>query len=203
MLNHDDGRFPTSEEPSGITIEVISPEEIRKRARASTTSGLSAGLSRSISLPTGSQTPASGVFGESRQLKHSKSEAPNFSRQSALYELREIVKGGIQEDVAEEDDISPGSRPIVRKPKLKPKADDGPLQSELGRSLADDDKPLTPPHLMSLPAQNFAGHDLCTRPGSLYEGVGRKLRGMDAARFRRSVMRQTGFLEPGTESVVH
>jgi hypothetical protein len=39
--------------------------------------------------------------------------------------------------------------------------------------------------------------------GSLYEGVGRKLRGMDAARFRRSVMRQTGFLEPTAENAVH
>lgn len=30
----------------------------------------------------------------------------------------------------------------------------------------------------------------------MLEGVGRKLRGADAARFRESVMRQTGFLEP-------
>lgn len=34
------------------------------------------------------------------------------------------------------------------------------------------------------------------RPGSVLEGVGRKLKGSDAARFRESVMRQTGFLEP-------
>ena len=39
--------------------------------------------------------------------------------------------------------------------------------------------------------------------GSLFEGVGRKLRGMDAVRFRRSVMQQTGFLETAAESVVH
>ena len=32
--------------------------------------------------------------------------------------------------------------------------------------------------------------------GSVLEGVGRKLKGSDAARFRESVMRQTGFLEP-------
>lgn len=32
--------------------------------------------------------------------------------------------------------------------------------------------------------------------GSVLEGVGRKLRGSDAERFRRAVMRQTGFLEP-------
>ena len=35
--------------------------------------------------------------------------------------------------------------------------------------------------------------------GSLYEGVGRKLRGLDAVRFRQSVMRQTGFLESTAE----
>lgn len=32
--------------------------------------------------------------------------------------------------------------------------------------------------------------------GSVLEGVGRKLRGSDAERFRQAVMRQTGFLEP-------
>ncbi len=38
--------------------------------------------------------------------------------------------------------------------------------------------------------------DLGGMQGSVLEGVGRKLRGSDAARFRESVMRQTGFLEP-------
>jgi hypothetical protein len=59
-----------------------------------------------------------------------------------------------------------GSRPIVRKAKLQAKADDGQLQSELGKSLGDEDKPRTPPHLMSLPTQNFNGHDMCSRPVS-------------------------------------
>ena len=38
--------------------------------------------------------------------------------------------------------------------------------------------------------------------GSLFEGVGRKLRGMDAVRFRRSVMQQTGFLESAGRTIV-
>ena len=56
----------------------------------------------------------------------------------------------------------------MRKAKLKPKVDDSSLQSELGRSLGDYEKPLTPPHLMSLPAQNFTGTDLCSRPVSAF-----------------------------------
>lgn len=54
-----------------------------------------------------------------------------------------------------------------------------------------------PPHLMSaqtLPSDFVYAED--ARPGSVLEGVGRKLTGSDAFRFRESVMRQTGFLEP-------
>ncbi|KAL0039670.1 hypothetical protein WJX77_004829 [Trebouxia sp. C0004] len=54
-----------------------------------------------------------------------------------------------------------------------------------------------PPHLMSaqtLPSDFVYAED--ARPGSVLEGIGRKLRGSDAIRFRESVMRQTGFLEP-------
>jgi hypothetical protein len=62
-----------------------------------------------------------------------------------------------------------------------------------------------PPHVYSMSCllSNEVGlaggknpRDMGFRPGSVLEGVGRKLRGMDADRFRTTVMRQTGFLEP-------
>lgn len=52
MLNPTEGPYATLGEPSGLTIEMISPEEIKKRARASSSS--LSGLSRSISLPAAS-----------------------------------------------------------------------------------------------------------------------------------------------------
>ncbi|KAL0018745.1 hypothetical protein WJX79_007350 [Trebouxia sp. C0005] len=63
------------------------------------------------------------------------------------------------------------------------------------RPAAEDE--FVPPHLMSartLPSDFVYAED--ARPGSVLEGIGRKLRGSDAFRFRESVMRQTGFLEP-------
>ncbi|KAK9794687.1 hypothetical protein WJX73_010778 [Symbiochloris irregularis] len=55
-----------------------------------------------------------------------------------------------------------------------------------------------PPH--ELLAQTLPEYDaevarLGFRPGSVMEGAGRKLQGRDAVRFRRAIMRQTGFLE--------
>lgn len=69
-----------------------------------------------------------------------------------------------------------------------------------GNRPADEDE-FVPPHLMSaqtLPSDFVYAED--ARPGSVLEGIGRKLRGSDAFRFRESVMRQTGFLEPQTSS---
>ncbi|BDA49246.1 hypothetical protein COCOBI_13-3570 [Coccomyxa sp. Obi] len=42
---------------------------------------------------------------------------------------------------------------------------------------------------MSVPSSTF-------RPGSVTEGKGRKLAGLEAVRFRNTIMRQTGFIEP-------
>lgn len=42
---------------------------------------------------------------------------------------------------------------------------------------------------MSVPGTTF-------RPGSVTEGKGRKLAGLEAVRFRNTIMRQTGFIEP-------
>ncbi|KAL3143700.1 hypothetical protein ABBQ38_002494 [Trebouxia sp. C0009 RCD-2024] len=64
-------------------------------------------------------------------------------------------------------------------------------------SLAAADEQFVPPHLLTaqtLPSDFVFAEE--SRPGSVLEGVGRKLRGSDAERFRRAVMRQTGFLEP-------
>jgi hypothetical protein len=60
-----------------------------------------------------------------------------------------------------------------------------------------------PPHLFSvrsLPAE-FMAKTGTFEAGSVLEGMGRKLKGFEAQRFRNAVMRQTGFLEPGPAEV--
>lgn len=56
------------------------------------------------------------------------------------------------------------------------------------------------PHLllsMSLPTNGADFGRGVFRPGSVMEGRGRKLCGIDASRVRNDILRQTGFLEPG------
>ena len=65
-------------------------------------------------------------------------------------------------EISSKDIISPGSRPIQRKPKAQKRSDE--FQSELSRSFADDE--FVPPHIFSLPAHTYDGGDLCYRPVS-------------------------------------
>ena len=60
--------------------------------------------------------------------------------------------------------LSPGSRPIQRKPRIQKKAEFP--QSELGKSL-NEDNDFVPPHILSLPAQNFNALELSSRPVSM------------------------------------
>ena len=77
----------------------------------------------------------------------------NFSEDS-----RE-ASGEVHEEV-----FSPGSRPIQRKPRIQKKVEVP--QSELGKSLNEDDD-FVPPHILSLPAQNFNALELSSRPVSV------------------------------------
>lgn len=61
----------------------------------------------------------------------------------------------------QEEILSPGSRPIQRKPRIQKKSEAP--QSELSRSLNEDDD-FVPPHILSLPAQNFNALELSSRP---------------------------------------
>ncbi|KAK9787858.1 hypothetical protein WJX73_000239 [Symbiochloris irregularis] len=54
--------------------------------------------------------------------------------------------------------------------------------------------PETTPRADKDSAQDFP-LPMASCPGSVMEGAGRKLQGRDAVRFRRAIMRQTGFLE--------
>ncbi|KAK9919089.1 hypothetical protein WJX75_009314 [Coccomyxa subellipsoidea] len=73
-------------------------------------------------------------------------------------------------------------------------------------SLVYRSKGFVPPHELvsqqdilasSLPADPTGASVRTTfRPGSVMEGKGRKLAGLEAVRFRNAIMRQTGFIEP-------
>ncbi|KAK9824808.1 hypothetical protein WJX74_010574 [Apatococcus lobatus] len=66
-------------------------------------------------------------------------------------------------------------------------------QEDMGPGI---DGAFVPPHLLSasLPVREAAADDPF-RPGSVMVGNGRKLKGYDADRFKRTIMRRTGFLE--------